>query len=185
MTENHEIMRWRWLPAVGLVWGLLSGTTVSAAKPKPPQTVVEYYLLLPGEWFSPAVGNSKDRLDLLDPKRDGVVDIRNGYLQTTTTATQELLTVCLFRRPDHSYLVAASANLAPDDGSWAPAIQFYTYRNGRLVDVTHSTLPRHFSGRLGYVLPRHGRTISVITKSGKRVYEMLWVRRKFQVKQVS
>jgi len=90
--------------------------------------------------------------------------------------------MCLFKRPNGSYLFAVNANLAPDDGSWEPSLEFYVYRHGRLIDVTPSTLPRRFSKNLGYKLPRYGRTIKVITKSGRTVYEMPWVNGRFVVR---
>src|SRR5712691_11207415 len=49
-----------------------------------------------------------------------------------------------FKRPDGSYLFAVSWYEGPDDG-WYPSLDFFTYQNGRLVDVTRSTLPRRFS----------------------------------------
>jgi len=94
------------------------------------------------------------------------------------------LEVCLFKRTDGSYLVAVNGIEPPDD-VWTPWLEFLTYQKGRWVDVTEATLPRWFSKQLGYELPRYGTTIRVVTESGKRVYDLVWTRGRFQVKRKS
>jgi hypothetical protein len=92
--------------------------------------------------------------------------------------------VCIFKRPDGSYLTAVSSNYQGDP-YWQPSLEFYAYRNGRLMDVTQATMPRRFNKSLGYQLPRYGTTIGVITEPGKRVYDLVWVKGRFHVKRTS
>ena len=169
-TENIA-----WLFAVILSACLLGGTAGSADSSRPPRTVVDFYMLLPrGNFEVP-------RRDLLAPHWPHVVDVRNGYLHVRGGGAQNDLTVCIFKRPAGSYLVALSNNNFTSGGDWHPTLRFFSYRRGRLVDVTRAALPRHFSSALGYKLPRYGRTIRVITPEGRTVYSMDWADGSFNV----
>lgn len=169
-----------------VAWGLvvvlavLGDAAVSAPRAKSPRTVVDYYMLLPARYFE------IDRRNLLNLKYGAVVDVRNGYIHTWHDGAQQGLEVALFRRPDGSYLVAINhmGDEGPDD-AWSPWLDFLTYRNGRWTDVTKTTLPRQFSEKLGYELPRYGRTIRVVTESEKLVYDLVWTRGRFHVKRTS
>jgi hypothetical protein len=107
------------------------------------------------------------------------VDIRNGYLHVAGAGEQSDLNVCIFRRPDQTYLAAVNAN-EDSNGAWKPFLGFYVYRDGHLVDVTRSTLPRPLSKRLGYRLPHYGTTLHVVDEAGQRVYDLLWAGGRFR-----
>jgi hypothetical protein len=162
-----------WGLAVSLAVAIAGGIAVAAPRSRSPRTVVDYYMLLPDEYFEPG-----DRRSLL---KRGIVDIKNGYLRPGHDGAQWGLEICLFKRPERGDLIAVNGLEPPDDG-WTPWIHFLTYRNGRLVDVTDKTLPRCFNKRLGYELPRHGTTIKVVTEAGKRVYDLVWAKGRFRVK---
>lgn len=58
-----------------------------------PQTVKDYYLLLPEKYFW---ANQAERIDwMLDPKRGAVVDTKNGYLYAPGDGAQTDIWVCL------------------------------------------------------------------------------------------
>jgi hypothetical protein len=165
-----------WGLAAVLAGMVLGGTAVSAARSKAPRTVVDFYLLLPGSYFE------IDRRSLLDPKYGAIVDIKNGYLRTWHDGAQVQLNVCLFRRPDRSYLVAVSGNYGDLSASWAPFLCFYVYQSGHLVDVTKATQPAGFDENLEYDLPRYGTTITGFNEAGKRIHHLVWRNGRFQAK---
>jgi hypothetical protein len=168
-----------WLSAMlAVVLAVLGDAAVSAPRAKSPRTVVDYYMLLPDDYFV------IDRRSLLTSKYSSIVDIRNGWLRTGCDGGQVCWTICLFKRPDGSHLVAVSSNYA-SDGDWEPSLSFLTYQKGRWVDVTKATLTRRFSEKLGYELPRYGTTIKVVTAADKRVYDLVWTRGRFEVKRKS
>jgi hypothetical protein len=149
-----------------------------------PRTVVDYYLLLPRERQYFEWETREDLLRIITPASGGLTDIRNGYLETMGDGAQAQTTVCLFKRPDRTYVVAVSANRA-SDGDWEPWLDFYLYKNGRMVDVTEATLPMRVGKRLGFVLPRYGTTIKVINESGRKVYDWAWVGGRFRVRRAA
>jgi len=161
------------ITAVGVVLG---GRAVAVSKARAPRTVVEYYMLLPDQYFE-----TSNRKHLLDARYGGIVDVKNGYLHAWGDGAQAEMDVCLFKRPDRSYLVAVNQNHA-SDGVWEPSPEFYAYRHGHLVDVTRATLPRRFSKNLGYKLPRYGTMIGVINEAGKTIYHLVWAKGRFRVK---
>lgn len=154
-------------------------STMSAAAPRMPlpRTVVDYYLLLPHRYFD------IDRRSLLSPKYGGIVDINNGYLHTWSDGAQVQLDVCLFKRTDHSYLVAISGNYGNDaPGDWGPFLDLYAYRKGCLVDVTKAALPQGFNENLEYELPRYGTTIHGVSMAGDPICDLIWKGGRFQVR---
>src|SRR5437879_1682166 len=146
MAKRTNRVAWRLLAILVMVLAVLGDAAVSAPPAKSPRTVVDYYMLLPDRYFE------TDRRGLLDPKYGAIVDVKNGYLRPCHDGAQWGLEVCLFMRPDGSYLVAVNG-IEPPDNVWTPWLEFLTYQKGRWVDVTKATLPRQFSEKLGYELP--------------------------------
>jgi len=154
---------------------VFAATSVQTTRP---QTVLDYYLLLPDKYFE---ADREQRVRwMLDTTRGAIVDTKNGYLYAPGDGAQTDLYVCLFKQPDGTYLVAVNYN--DYDGVFETFLDFYTYKNGRLVDVTKATLPVAFSKNLHYVLPRYGTTIKVTNKSRKRIYDLVWVNSRFELK---
>jgi hypothetical protein len=140
----------------------------------PPRTVVDYYLLLPSSYFAGLGTDTRsERLRLLKDFKGSYVDRAHGYLHIRGDGAQPDLNVCLFKRPDGSYLVAAGST-TDSDGQWDPEFDFFTYRQGRLVAVTRAIRPPGIDKRLGFVLPRYGTTIRVVNDRGKTVEYLYW-----------
>src|SRR5260370_34641067 len=93
-----------------LAMDLCASPTTGAAAP-PPRTVLDYYLLLPSRYLGGLGTDSRaERLRLLHDSKGSFVDIRNGYLHVAGAGEQSDLNVCIFRRPDQTYLAAVNAN---------------------------------------------------------------------------
>src|SRR5438046_922155 len=75
MNKRQAACRRWWLGAM-VAGTVLSGAVSSLPQRRPPQTVVDYYSLLPGSYFE------IDRRSLLNPRYGGIVDTKNGYLPT-------------------------------------------------------------------------------------------------------
>lgn len=157
--------------AAGLGLALLCAGGAAGGGPK---TVLDYYLLLPQTYFEiPREG----RRALL--KQGGtVIDIPNGYIRSNGDGAQMNLEVCLFRKPDRSYVVAVS-NDGRDEGGGETLFHLLVYRNGKWSNVTRSLLPVRVSDALIYKLPRYGRTIRVTNGRGKKQYDLHWTGTRF------
>jgi hypothetical protein len=150
----------------------------------PPQTVVDYYLLLPPNYFYGLASDTrKERMHLLE-RPGGIVDGDNGYLHVNGDSALRELTVCLFRYPNGDYLAALSSNRGTD-GRWDPTLGFFRYRHGRLADVTSIVRPSTISRRLRVRLPRHGRTMRVINAKGQTISMLQWTGQRFQLQRAS
>jgi hypothetical protein len=160
-----------------------SARTEHSDRQKQPHTVVDYYLLLPTRYFEredDGQRRPKDRLESIQESAGGILDIKNGYLYAKGDGAQPDLSVCVFKRPDKTYLVAVSHSDA--DYVFDPFLDFYAYENGRLRDVTKATLPVAIRSELLYELPRFGTTIHVTRRNGKRMYDLVWYNGRFRVR---
>lgn len=160
----------------------LGSTAFAAPAAQPPHTVVDFYLLLPSDYFereNDGRHRPKERLALCSGREEGIVDIPHGYLFAAGDGAQSDLTVCLFKRPDRTYLVGVGQDSHPD---LAPFLDFYEYKAGRLHKVTRAVLPVPFNPKLSYQLPRYGTTIRVTNSTGKSIYDLVWQGRKFTVR---
>jgi hypothetical protein len=147
-------------------------------QPTQPQTVLDYYMLLPDRYFE---ANREQRLHwMLDPKRGAIVDIKNGYLYAPGDGAQTDIYACLFKRSDGRYVIAVNYN--DKTGVFESFLDFFIYDHGRLRDVKRSVLPLAFNKRLYYELPRYGTAIAVSDKTGKKLYDLVWVRNVFHLK---
>ncbi|SRR6266404_3681172 len=143
-----------------------------------PQTVVDYYMLLPDKYFE---ANQEQRLHwMLDPKRGAIVDLKNNYLYAPGDGAQTDIYACLLKRSDGKYLIAVNYN--DKNGVFESFLDFYVYHHGRLRDVSSSVMPVAFNKRLFYELPRYGTTIMVTNKSGKKLYDLVWARNVLRLK---
>ena len=165
------------LSLLGFLIGLVSSSVAGQSSTRQ-HTVVDYYMLLPDRYFE---GDRDHRLHwMLDPKRGAIVDIANGYLYARGDGAQPDIYTCLFKRPDGTYLVAVNYN--DKDGVFETFLGFYVYQHGRLRNAPKSVMPVAFNQRLYYELPRHGTTIKVTNKSGRRLYDLVWDRSVFRLK---
>jgi hypothetical protein len=144
-----------------------------------PKNVLEFYKLLPDKYFE--ADREQRTTTLLDPKQGSIVDIPNGYLYAQGDGAQGSLWVCVFKRPDRSYLMAVKFQPPEDE---RPTLDFYEWRDGGLQPVERKrVLPVAFDGRLTYQMPRQGRTIKVVARDGKRLYDLTWVGVRFEKRQ--
>ena len=149
----------------------------SARQSAPPRTVLDYYVLLPDKYFE---ADKEQRVQwMLDPGRGAVVDVKNGYIYAPGDGAQWSLHVCLFKKADGSYVVAVKSDVEGET-----FLDFYTYKNGRFVDVTKSVLPLAVNRNLEYEMPRYGTTIKVRDKNGRSVYDLVWSGGRFARKRV-
>jgi len=140
----------------------------------PPRDVVDYYLLLPSGYFDGLATDARsERMRLFHDMKGSYIDSRHGFLHIAGDGAQTDLNVCLFKRPDRTYLIAVNSN-TDSDGQWGPFLDFYTYRQAHLVSVTRAIRPPGIDRRLGFVLPRYGTTIKVVTQRGRTVDYLYW-----------
>jgi len=160
---------------VALLSGKAASTTVQTPQP---HTVLDYYLLLPKKYFE---ANDEERVKwMLDPRRGAIVDVKNGYLYAPGDGAQTDVYVCLFKKPDGSYLIAVKTH--PPDTDEYTYLDFYVFREGTLLDVTKTVLPVNVKEELKYELPRYGTTIHVKNNSGRKIYDLLWASTRFTLK---
>src|SRR5688572_7113815 len=103
----------------------------------PPKTVTDFYLRLPGDFFSTTLeGKSVKGNTALDKFRRSIIktqDIRNGYLKLEGYS-EGWGEVAIFKKRNGTYIVGAA------DSVCGPAcegtLKFLTYQNGKWTDVT-------------------------------------------------
>jgi hypothetical protein len=170
---------------------------VKADNPAPlssraPQTVVDYYYLLPCEHFEFEQGQTtrpnrperRSHLKLSQDQRSGVVDISNGYMGVKGDGAQGDIFLCIFKRPDKTYLAAAIGSRQDSTGTWRPALKLYIYEGAqkRLVEIPASRfgIPE-MEGIERIVLPRYGRTIRMWDETRTKLVNLTWKGDRFQI----
>ena len=135
-----------------------------------PKTVLDYYLLLPEEFFE---ASKEERVNwMLDPKRGAIVDLKNGYVFAPGDGAQTSLYVCLFRRPHMNPVVVVKSH--PPDTDEYTYLNFYEYNSGALVVLTNNIVPVHINEELTYKMPCYDRSIEVTTRSDRKLYKLVW-----------
>lgn len=158
----------------------VGGAVSAQVAPDAPKNVLEFYKLLPDKYFE--ADREQRTTVLLDPKRGSIVDIPNGYLYAQGDGAQASLWVCVFKRPDRSYLVVVKTH--PGDTDALTSLDFFEFRENRLQPIPPKTiLPVAVNGRLTYQMPRQGRTIKVLAPDGTRIYDLTWTGTKFEKRQ--
>ena len=143
-----------------------------------PQTVLDYYLLLPEKYFE---ADKEQRVKwMLDQDHGAIVDVKNGYIYARGDGAQTSIYVCLFKKTDGRYLIAVKSH--DSDTDEYTHLDFYVYENERLIDVSKAVLPVAVNEELRYAMPRYGTTIKVSNKKGRKMYDLEWVRNRFQLK---
>lgn len=178
------------------VAGLIA-SAASAPGQRTPQSVLDYYLLLPSEYLTIG-GNKSERLKAIK-----IRDIKNGYLRIEGD-WEGYTEVVLFRNPDRSALIAVS------DVHFGPGpdqkLRFLQYASGRWIDKTVQVLPRISKDQIAsayrakkgreddnfgndvphvYLLPRIGTSIAIVTAPGFTavefaLLELRWKNGKFE-----
>ena len=150
-----------------------------------PKTVLDYFMLLPQEFFEFPKSHLKSYLygegfNML------MVDKKNDYLRMAGDAAQVTIYMALFR---HKGRVLVGIYT---DGEGGGMLHLMRYENRRWKDVTKAMLPIPYNEDYIYMIPRYGTTIKVTTGNkegnwieygrGKKVYELVWTGGKFKVR---
>ena len=144
-------------------------------------TVVDYYLLLPSNYFE---GTPADWLRFLKQPKCGVVDPANGYMSCTGDGPQPPFEVALFRYRDGRPLLAVC--LGELEGTNSLFLDFFEMRSdGKMRKTRRSIFPVADAGNdeanWRFELPRQDRTVLVRSqKSGKVLRKISWSGEKFQ-----
>lgn len=105
---------------------------VSAQSKTNPQTVVDYYLLLPTDNL-PQLESLKNRRSIIKTQ-----DLKNGYLRLEG-GWEGWAEIALFRKTNREAVIAvAEVGCGPACGG---AAQFLTFKNGKWTDVTAKVMP--------------------------------------------
>ena len=157
-----------------------------AAQSSTPKTVADFLLLVPEHYM---VGyDLRFREELLRGEHRGVViDIRNGYISYDASDNPSGFEFAIFRKSNGRYIVAY--NTVDDDFDWQPedgaTLRLLSYEGGRWRDVTRKLLTVALDGRLGYTLPRKGRSIEVTDERGRKLYTLTWARDRFRIRRAA
>lgn len=119
--------------SLGLIWAAcVCFQTVSAQVKNNPQTVADYYLLLPTENL-PILESVRSRRSIIKTE-----DAKNGFLRLEG-AWEGWAEIALFRKSNKEAVIAVeSVECGP---ACMGAAQFLTYKNGRWTDVTAQVVP--------------------------------------------
>ena len=166
---------------------------VASAKPAPPKTVLDYFLLLPatGQFATEVPKSERKEWLYANPKTFGatkpIVDIKNDYLLFPGDGAQGTIQFAVFRYKGRALIVMRD-NF--EDGT----LDFLRYEKGRWQDVTKQMMPVPYNVHYDYHVPRWGTTIRVTAgrnyfkdvkpapNRGKKIYDLVWVGGKFKVK---
>ena len=131
---------------------------------KPPETVLDFYQLLP-----PEVQFEADKSLLLTRDAKHIVNSEKTYLLVHGSEADTC--VGLFKTPNRQCVVAVAQSGARN------ALYFYSYENGRLQAVPkEDILPMKYkyNQQCRYELPLHGPLMKVFSKTNKFLYSLRW-----------
>lgn len=164
-------------------------TNSAFSETKQPHSVLDYFQLRPEKYFE-----SPDVRTQWIQHTSNIIDIANGYLYLHGDGAQPSLIVCLFKTIDKTYLIGVHA-----EGSDNNELNFYRYTEQQWQDVTEQVLPskindkflhefaRHEATNSNYEytleMPRHGTTITIKNSQHKKVYDLVWTKKIFDLKE--
>jgi len=168
---------------------VLTASAVSAQS-KGPKTVRDYFMLLPGQYFSlDCCGgkSTKEGKEKYLKEYLAVEDTANGYMKGYGDGAQDAFEMALFKKPDGSYVIGFY-NIGEGDLEDVPNTVFLQYRAGRWTDVSKTVVPSYAPKKNIYQLPRNGTTVEVFQKDeaasdfnkGKKLYDLSWAKGKFK-----
>ncbi|GEM_PF-2051446 len=170
-----------------------------------PKTVTDFYLLLPGEFFSTTVeGKTVKGKANLEKVRRSIIeteDIKNGYLNLGRYS-EGWGEVAIFKKKNGTYIVGVAESVCGPgcDGT----VKFFTYQNSKWTDVTDEVFPTLNENEIKsafenagaeydasgnyFLLPRVGRTVKmacnlcVEDKEETLLMEFAWNGERFEKK---
>jgi hypothetical protein len=158
------------------------GLMASPAQSSEPNTVEDYLLLVPTRYFHYDLSFRQSLLH--GGHHHGVViDVRNGYISWDASDAPDSFEFAIFRKSNGSYVVAY--NDTGDDfdrPGEQPELILLSYEGGKWRDVSRALLPVAIERRLGYKLPRNGRSIEVTDEQGRKLYTLTWAHDRFRLK---
>jgi hypothetical protein len=161
-----------------------AGIQASPAQSSHPKTVGDYFLLVPGKYFPYGLSF---RQELLRGRyRGGVVDIRNGYISWDASDAPDSFEFVIFRKSNGTYIVAyndTGDDFDREDGN--SGLKLLSYERGTWRDVTQELLPVAMDKKLGYKLPRNGRSIEVTDDHARDLYTLTWANDRFRLKRAA
>lgn len=166
------------------------------AQRKQPQTVRDFFILLPREYFEIGCCGVRDEPDSEKAHAKylesflRVEDTANGYLEGGGEAGQGNIKMALFKKPNGNYIIGVETADEMYEHNY-----FLEYRNGKWFDVSAKVMPQFGKNKL-YSLPRHGTKIEVFAKRiiekvsedqviyevGAKLYDLVWNGGKFKIK---
>lgn len=162
-----------------LVW---VGPCFAAPPVKPskaaPKTVVDYFLLLPQQYFEVRLS---ERSGLL---RYCTIDLKHDYLAMPGDGAQASLRIALFRHAGRVLVAVHDRGYDPPD----PTLDFLRYERGRWKKVNDEVLPADwdtnseaakYRGEI-YTLPRYGSAIRVTDVLGEKLGKLIWKNGRFK-----
>jgi hypothetical protein len=158
-----------------------AGVQASPAQSSHPKTVGDYFLLVPEKYFPYDLSFRQE--PLRGQYRGGIVDIRNGYISWDASDAPDSFEFTIFRKRNGTFIVAY--NDTGDDFDQEPGnagLMLLSYESGRWRDVTRALLPVAVDRKLGYKLPRNGRSIEVTDAQGRNLYTLTWANDRFHLK---
>lgn len=161
-----------------------------SAQSKAPKTARDYFMLLPGKYFSldccMMLRSVKAQKEKYLKTYLETEDIPNGYLAGGGDGAQEGFEMALFKRPAGDHLIGfySYGEGGPED---TPLTVFLTYKSGRWTDVSKTVVPDYDPVNKVYLVPRNGTTVQVFEKDengqdwyrGKKLYDLAWKNGKF------
>lgn len=174
------------------IFSIFIGGQIVSAQTKQPKTVLDFFNLLPQQYF-PLEGCSAkpDQKNCERARKEylksflEVEDNANGFMKGGCDGAQRCLTLALFKRPDKSYIVALHTEGDEIDDNY-----FLEYRKGKWSDISARVIPQ-FSKKHVYELPRKGTVIEVFRKNpanlnerdkSVKLYDLVWKNGKFTIK---
>jgi len=163
---------------------------LNAAVGDSPTTVLDYYKLLPSDYFCDA----STRGGILLSAKDTVIDNRDDYLFVPGDGCQTPIEMALFRY--HGVVTVAVSTTTYDP--FIPYLDFLQYTKGKWKNVTgcvlsprmvraiHNNLDADYDnhGNIGpcatFRLPEHGTTIVVHTRRGNDL-KLHWINGHFEI----
>ena len=185
-----------WLALLILI--LLTGSSLAQAPDnRRPQSVLDYYFLLPHKYLAYLTTDSR-------PAREAAIkvkDLHGGFLRSGLGTDEVSTALALFKKSDGSDVIAVENRSCPS--GCTSSLKLLSYANGQWADVTHDLLPAIDASKIKalvqphYILPpdgwrppllihtlrKHGQSIEVNEHwTGKLLGEFEWANDAFVFK---
>ena len=156
----------------------------AAVQSKKPQTVTDYFLLLPQKYISMT---PQARKVLIEAPNGATIDLKTGYMAfQEEPKTQNV--IVLFKKPDGSQLIGvtrtkpSATKKAGEDADDECEFYVLRYDGAQFVDVTKEVIPAPVDKKFYYDMSRQGTLIRVENGDGDLVHTFVWENGKFTLK---